>query len=150
MADNFYVGLLIEDTRRTLYQSIESFSQNHCCLGRFAGLAIAPLNAVAMAANILAVVVDTILQIWHAFNTSCEQGFWIWALVTPIFVAIQIPLALIEGTIGLIYDIAAALISPIQWAHQRDYYHMFIQDRESPLGTWMGSVLEIDVLFKLC
>lgn len=144
---DFYLGSFIEETRKDLYEKIEEFNTNCCCLGRFAGLVIAPINALTIVANVLAVVIDTILQIWHAFEQGCGDGFCNLALV-PLIAAIQIPLALIEGTLGLIYDLAVPLIAPINWAKARVAYHNEIDNR--PVDMWITAVEESPGLLSLC
>lgn len=114
-----YVGRFIEQTRSDLYEQIGKFSADHACLGRFAGLVIVPINALAIIANALGSVIDTIIDIW---NQGCAS-FLLNIVLYPLILVIQIPVVIIGSTIGLVYDIFAAMFAPQDWAEKRSAYH---------------------------
>lgn len=150
MAD-FYVAQQIEIMRSTLYAKIERFNANTPCFGRLSGVAIIPINALALVANVLAVVIDTILEIWYCFNTSCRLGFCNLTLM-PIIAAIQIPFALMEGVCGLIYDIVVPMFVPVIWAQRRREYHHEIAVNPfnaAILHFWAASLCDTDPLYNL-
>lgn len=133
----FYVGRFIEETRRDFYLDVEACTINNPCLSRFAGLALIPVNAAFMIANVLAAVIDTILQIWHAFSADCLAGLF-FLVVTPIALAIQIPAAILEGTASVVYDLFAAMFLGDRWANFRYCYHANVMEgyNTAPQGWW--------------
>lgn len=153
MAD-LYVGQIIEETRRALYSKIEEFNHDRCCLGRLAGLAIIPINALALVANVLAVVIDTILCIWDSFkDRGCSKESLIHLIFLPIRGVMEIPVTLIEGTLGIIYDLVVPIIMPIKWAHQRAEYHATIcaeaERHPHMVNIWASSICHVNILLAV-
>lgn len=139
---DFYVGQFIEETRKALYFQVELCGSNSPCLGRLAGIALIPVNAVALVANVLAAVIDTILQIWYSFSRDCLDGL-ITLGVMPIALAIQIPASLLEGIANIVYDIFAPLsIGAEKWAYRRYFYHNSVIDafNGGVLNGWWANI----------
>lgn len=147
---NFYIGKIVETGRQFLYMGMNELTEDCPWVGRLAGLAISPINALILAVNLLAAIADTVIMIWRDIKKSCIDAI-IGIFLLPIYLAVYIPLCAIEGTIGLIYDIFAAIIDPEQWVNKRVDYHGKLTSFEGPATEmWIKGFVEADGLVRCC